>query len=321
MEVDLVYMWVDGCDPVWRARKASFMPEGGEPQRQDAAGDCRFVSNDELRYSLRSVEKFAPWVRRIYIVTDGQCPDWLDTSNPRVRIVDHREIFPAEVLPLYNSSAIEWGLPHIPGLAERFLLANDDTFFGAPVGPEFFYAPDGYPIVRLKYKRIIRHLDKIYPYKLHQAQLKISERFGKRFRLSPHHNIDAYCKSDFLACADAFREEVDRTLRNRFRDFGDLQRVVVLYYALALKRAHLRRVWRWGVTRNPLKIARALLGGKCCVDSRYFPACNKHLEKLYAHFNPALFCLNDDEHASADDRRRVRTFLEELFPEKSSFER
>lgn len=38
----------------------------------------RFEDNEELRYSLRSVEKFMPWVRHIYIVTNGQVRSNLD---------------------------------------------------------------------------------------------------------------------------------------------------------------------------------------------------------------------------------------------------
>ena len=34
--------------------------------------DSRFRDNDELRYSLRSLEQHAPWLRHIYIVTNGQ---------------------------------------------------------------------------------------------------------------------------------------------------------------------------------------------------------------------------------------------------------
>lgn len=34
--------------------------------------DSRFRDNDELRFSIRSVEQFAPWLRHIYIVTNGQ---------------------------------------------------------------------------------------------------------------------------------------------------------------------------------------------------------------------------------------------------------
>ena len=49
----------------------------------------RFEDNEELRYSLRSLEQYAPWVRRIFIVTNGQIPYWLNLDNPRVSIVTH----------------------------------------------------------------------------------------------------------------------------------------------------------------------------------------------------------------------------------------
>ena len=44
----------------------------------------------ELRYSLRSVEQFAPWVRQIFVVTNGQIPSWLNLDNPRLTIVTHK---------------------------------------------------------------------------------------------------------------------------------------------------------------------------------------------------------------------------------------
>lgn len=102
MEIDLVYLWVDGNDPVWLAKKNAYLPVDRQVD-PEAAGECRFVENDELRYSLRSAERYAPWIRRIYILTDDQTPAWLDTSNPRVRVVSHREIMPAEILPVFNS--------------------------------------------------------------------------------------------------------------------------------------------------------------------------------------------------------------------------
>ena len=149
MDIDLVYLWVDGNDPVWLTKKNEFLPADRQVDPQ-VAGECRYVENDELRYSLRSVEKFAPWIRRVYIVTDDQTPAWLDTSNLRIRVVSHREIMPAEILPVFNSCTIELFLPRIPGLAEHFLYANDDMFFSRPVDPGFFFDWQGRPIVRLK---------------------------------------------------------------------------------------------------------------------------------------------------------------------------
>src|SRR5690606_27347536 len=99
---------------------------------------------DELRYSLRSLEMSAPWVRRVHRVTAGQVPEWLDTDHPRLRLVDHREIFrDPSVLPVCNAHAIESQLHHIPDLAERYLYLNDDVFFGRPVSPDLCFHGSG----------------------------------------------------------------------------------------------------------------------------------------------------------------------------------
>ena len=50
---------------------------------KEASSLRRFTDWDELKYSLRSLEKYAPWVRHVYIVTNGQIPSWLDMENSR----------------------------------------------------------------------------------------------------------------------------------------------------------------------------------------------------------------------------------------------
>nr|CAB3250130.1 N-acetylglucosamine-1-phosphotransferase subunits alpha/beta [Phallusia mammillata] len=112
---------------------------------QSATGDdevsrSRFEDNEELRYSLRSVEKYAPWVRHIYIVTNGQIPYWLNMDSKRITVVTHEEIFVNKShLPTFSSPAIEAHIHRIPGLAERFIYFNDDVMFGREVWPEDFY--------------------------------------------------------------------------------------------------------------------------------------------------------------------------------------
>ncbi len=100
----------------------------------------RFADNQELRYSLRSIEKFAPWVRQIFIVTNGQIPSWLNLDNPRIKIVTHAEIFSNQShLPTFSSPAIESHLHKIPGLSKKFIYLNDDVMFGEEVWPDDFY--------------------------------------------------------------------------------------------------------------------------------------------------------------------------------------
>ena len=159
--IDVVYTWVNGSDPRWLERMIYFKAKiddgingadtaenksgGGEPQgADDVAGVHRYRDNGELKYSLRSVEKYAPWVRRVFIVTDNQVPAWLDLSNPRVDIVSHEQIFPnVTALPSFSSPGIEASIHRIPGVAEHILYLNDDVMLGAPVMPTDFFTPSG----------------------------------------------------------------------------------------------------------------------------------------------------------------------------------
>ncbi|XP_054609099.1 N-acetylglucosamine-1-phosphotransferase subunits alpha/beta-like isoform X1 [Dunckerocampus dactyliophorus] len=102
----------------------------------------RFEDNDALRHSLRSVEKYAPWVRHIFIVTNGQIPFWLNLENPRVSVVTHQEIFlNHNHLPTFSSPAIESNLHRIPGISQKFIYLNDDVMFGKDVWVDDFYTP------------------------------------------------------------------------------------------------------------------------------------------------------------------------------------
>ena len=134
--IDIVYLWVDGNDPGWRAKRYRAAEKLCVTTRSAMAlygnVEGRFRDNDELRYSLRALERFFPDHGHIYIVTDGQVPVWLRPSN-QLTLIDHRELIPAKSLPTFDSGNIESYIHHIPGLSERYFYLNDDVFFGAPV--------------------------------------------------------------------------------------------------------------------------------------------------------------------------------------------
>lgn len=146
--VDIVYLWVDGSDPIWRRKRAKAAAALSHVGIQNMAlysnVEGRFRDNDELRYSLRSVEKFFPNHGHIYVVTDGQTPHWLQASS-RLTVVDHLELIPSKLLPTFDSGNIESYIHRIPGLSERFFYLNDDVFFGAPVRlDDWFYVGGTY---------------------------------------------------------------------------------------------------------------------------------------------------------------------------------
>lgn len=131
--IDLVYTWVNGTDPIFEEQLAFYKHDKSQKTLQKN----RYIDNNELLYSLRSVEKFAPWIRHIYIVTNGQIPSWLNLENSRISIVDHKDICPPELieqaLPTFSSMAIEMMLHRIPNLSQRFIYLNDDIFLGRPL--------------------------------------------------------------------------------------------------------------------------------------------------------------------------------------------
>lgn len=309
MDIDLVYLWVNGNDPEWIAKKNACI--GG---LSEGAENCkgRYVDNQDLKYSLRSVAKYAPWIHRIFIVTDNQVPDWLDTTNPKIRIVDHTEIMPSECLPCFNSVVIEHHLHKIPGLAEHFLYANDDMYINQPVTPETFFAKDGFPIVRLD-RRALRKLGifwktkvkgrKMDNYRLtiQNAALLVEKKYGKYFSSRTHHNIDSYLKSDYEHTRQVFDSEISATLTNHMRADSDIQRNIYSYVPLVEHHAHRCFVSRKSSFR--LHIDNARLYGK-------FQRCN-----------PMLFCMNDSQYANDNDRSRALAFVSQLFPDKSEFEK
>jgi len=125
-------------------KEASFVWDLTDYRHSEDISTSRFEDNDELRYSLRSVEKHAPWVRHIFIVTNGQIPSWLNLDDERVTIVSHSDIFVNRShLPTFSSPAIESHLHRIPGLSEWFIYMNDDVFFGRDVWPDDFVTASG----------------------------------------------------------------------------------------------------------------------------------------------------------------------------------
>lgn len=308
-DIDLVYLWVNGNDPEWQAKRNAVI--GKTVEHSAVNCDGRYADHDELRYSLRSVEKYAPWIRKIFIVTDNQIPSWLDTSNPKIQIVDHREIMPEVCLPCFNSNVIEHFLCEIPGLSEHFIYANDDMYINRPVSPSTFFTPDGLPVIRqsrrpfrklmlmLKEKVLHKPISN-YNRTIHQTTELVEKRFGHYFSGKAHHNMDSYLKSGCRLVRDLFKEEIEATFPNHVRKPNDIQRSIYHSVALAEHQGHLRYVTQ----RESLRIH---------IQNK------RHYEKL-RKYNPIFFCMNDSEYAHDDDREYAKSFLAQRFPDKSMFE-
>lgn len=311
--VDVVYTWVDGDDPAWRARRDAALAEHDpESVNETAAVESRYVSRDELRYSLRSLAAYAGWVRHVWLVTDGQVPPWLDTDHPGITVVDHREIFTdPDALPTFNSHAIESQLHHVPGLAERYLYLNDDVFLGRPVAPEIFFHGNGVAQFFLSANLLdldppsARDLPVVSAAKNNRRL--VEQAFGAtvthKFFHSPHPQL----RSVLLDIEERFADEVAAVQRSRFRSPDDISVASSLhhYVAYATGRAVPGRIaYRY------VDLAR--------------PDAERRLARLLQRRDRDVFCLNDvasTHEQLAAQRRTLARFLEEYFPVPSPFER
>ena len=133
MNIDFVVMWVDGNDLSWQDKMLSY--KGTKEQRDPT----RFRDWDIFKYWFRSVENFAPWVHRVFLITDNQIPSWINDSHSKLKVIDHKDFIPAEFLPTFNSHTIELNIHRIKGLSEHFVVFNDDMFINAPITPEYYF--------------------------------------------------------------------------------------------------------------------------------------------------------------------------------------
>lgn len=133
MDIDLIISWVDSTDVNWQHSKALYTKKYG------SINPCFFRNWGWLRFLFRSIEANLPWVRRIFFITCGQCPSWLNTSHEKLVCVNHKDYMPEDFLPTFSSHPIELNIHRIEGLSQQFIYMNDDMFFMNPLSPNDFF--------------------------------------------------------------------------------------------------------------------------------------------------------------------------------------
>ncbi len=308
--IDLVYTWVDSADAAWQRDYAAHADEIKRAALLTAAASpSRWRSRDELRYSMRSIEMYAPFVRTIYIVTNGQRPAWLK-DHPRVKVISHAELYPdPSVLPTFNSNNIETVLHRIPGLAEHFLYLNDDFLFARRCVPEDFFSIGG--LSKLFFAN--RYLDARPPNPEGRATVAchkttrdlLEARFGlscaQKFQHAPH----AMRKSLWERIETEFGAELARVRRNRVRTHDDLALALLYgYYALFTGYGH----------KDRIRYAYVELGADD-IDDSFLRLEERRIK---------VFCLNDSDEAEAvsdAEEARLQGLLAARFPVPAAWER
>ena len=327
-KIDFVLTWVDGSDPDWLAQRRKYQPGRGTD-----AGESRYRDWDNLQYWFRGVEKFAPWVNKIYFVTWGHVPKWLNTAHEKIQIVKHEDFMAPAYLPTFNINSIELNLHRIKGLSEHFVFFNDDMFLIDSVRPEDFFK-NGFPcdccietalvqdnirnpfanilmndaaLANMHYnkKEVIKKQAKkwfspAYGAMLFRNVLMLPYREFSSFKYS--HLPSPFLKATYWKVWDEEGAVLDEVCKNRFRTVFDVNQYVMKYW----------QYMEGKFTPQSSKLGR-------------FYTIGKHDQQIHHTIRRQackMICLNDDVNVGDFDKQKkeIQRSFEVIFPEKSSFE-
>lgn len=226
--IDLVLPWVDGRDPLWQAEKNKY-----DTGRKGS--DVRYESWDNLQYLFRGIEAYMPWVHKVFFITWGHMPEWINTSYDRLVVVRHEEYIPKEFLPTFNSNVIEMNYFRIEELSENFILFNDDLFATQPIS-ETYYFRDNMPCEEAVETHFILKADKGMDLQMNYAcvnnMVLLNRNFDKRSVVEK--NRDKWF-------APVYGERLQQNYNLEF--WNNFESFVYPHEAMPMKKSVLREIW------------------------------------------------------------------------------
>lgn len=326
-KIDFVITWVDGEDPKWLEERNKFVPENLRKQ-PDIAGDKRYSDNGLLKYLFRGIDKFAPWVRKIHFVTYGHLPEWLDVTHPKINIVKHEDFLPEEYRPTFSSVPLNLNLFRIKDLEEQFVYFNDDMFLVSQCNPDDFFK-NGLPRDMGVQDVIPASAMEAYWYMVYNDIIMLNKNVNKRevLKKSPlkwvnpiygknmfknillwpfplftgfyeTHLPASYLKSMYKKVWENNFELLDEVSRHKTRCGKDISENFIRYVQLA--------------EGNFEPLNKLKTGRYCSMKSKNLPDYIRESKYKY-------ICINDE--VEGEIFERVREAFEQIFPQRSSFEK
>lgn len=332
-KIDFVILWVDGSDKNWQKDKNKY---DTSIKSSDVNGAVRYRDWDNLKYWFRGVEKYAPWVNNIYFITYGHLPKWLNTKNPKLKIIKHEDYIPKKYLPTFSSNPIELNIHRVKSLSEHFVLFNDDMFLINNVSEKDFFE-NGLPkdnynevnmdlseedpvfaqIVKNNYNIVNKHYNKLktlmfapskfinikYGLKRNLQTIKTTICHKDFVGINNNHIAQAYLKSYFKKIWDVEPTLLDNTSSNRFRSKNDINIWLIRYFQLLDK----------------MFVPRDFKLGKFFTVSRN----NQEIIDTIKKQKYKMVCINDsDKNINFDEcKNEINSALEYILPNKSTFEK
>ena len=324
-KIDIVILWVDGNDPNWLEEKNKYA------KSRSGQAKNRFRDFGNLQYLFRGIEKYAPWVNKVFFITWGHLPKFLDVNNQKLEIVKHEDFIPREYLPTFSSNVIEMNLHRIKNLSSKFVLFNDDLFILRNLKKEDFFE-NGLPkdryveylkkncskrheIMKRNYLEIInkyfskqefikKNFSKVFNIKYGLDNLKTLEqvRNDKFDDFYSEHLTQAFLKSTFEEVWEKEWQRLDDACHNKFRADNDIGNPICRY---------------WQLLTGNFKPSRKM-GKYYEIDDN-----NDKIISAIKNRKYKIICIND---AKIDvdfekAKKEINIAFETIFKEKSSFEK
>ena len=328
--IDFVIPWVDGADLEWKKSFNQYGPK--EKQKSIDISDERYRDYGLLKYWFRGVEKFAPYVRKVHFITNGQKPDWLDINCKKLNWVKHSDYLPADCLPVFSANPIEIYMHKINDLSDHFVYFNDDFFLTNSTTPDFFFKkgfPCDYaisdiqkPVRSVMRNTVLNDLTEINEHFNKKSYFKkkpfnyINLKYGKMnvrtivcmlwnetTGFQNYHLAQPYLKSTLEEVWEKCPEVLNKTIYSRFRSENDVNQWLFRYWQICKGTFY---------PINPKK------------DRKYFEI-NMNIKEITDAIKNKKYkeiILNDAE-CNSDFESRMNAIVhsfESILPEKSEFE-
>ena len=309
--IDLVVTYLDDSIPEWRASYNKYLKEEFDAgivtkSNRQAWGEERIRNWDTMRYWFRGVEKNCPWIHKIFFIVQDKrhIPKWLNTQNPKLKIVLHEDYIPEQFLPTFNALIIQAFIPYIKDLSNNYIYSDDDNFFLNPIKETMFFQ-NNYSVHKSNlfwgqgtYTQFMgpwgHNLDNSYNIEVKYTKNKI--------RYAPYHLPTALNKKQVLKIIEDNKGEIYNSFKiSRFRNPKNIA-AIELYTNITKKM------------------------GNCIINNDIYKYCSYIGLTSTTNFNlicdRQIVCLNDTEKTEDFIMTKKKTikFLQKKLPKQSSFE-
>lgn len=330
-KIDFIVTWVDGNDEKWLEEKKIWELKLKGKSTVDNSKQ-RYRDMETLKYWFRGVEKYAKWVNKIYFVTCGHYPEWLNLNNSKIVLIKHDDFIPKEKLPTFNSNAIEEYFHLIPNLSENFVYFNDDMFIINNTNDKDFFknnipcdcmtfAPILIQNKDLFHKKICNDLEIINKYfnfsdcmkKFRKKYLSLKQK-KYIFRTLSLMNYDSFVGFQYYHIPVSYNKSTFKKVWNKEFDILDHTSSFKFRNNYESVNHWLFEYWQFAEGNF---IPRRSDFGKCTTLD------NNKLEKILNSKKYKVVCINDsfNDFNFEEKKNKVINIFEKKFPEKSCFEK